>query len=73
MQLARMDDVAGIRLIFQDVPSLVAFRNSFLKSNHNHEKKNSNEKYDYIRAKSEHGDSIKRVGFPYRKRSGDLH
>lgn len=48
MQLARMDDVAGIRLIFQDVPALAAFRNSFLKSKHNHEKKNENDKYNYI-------------------------
>lgn len=48
MQLARMDDVAGIRLIFLDVPSLTSFRDSFLKSTHNHEKKNKNEKYDYI-------------------------
>lgn len=48
MQLARMDDVAGIRLIFQDVLALIAFRNSFLKSNHNHLKKNENDKYNYI-------------------------
>ena len=48
MQLARMDDVAGIRLIFQDVPSLTEFRRNFLRSNHNHEKNNSDDKYNYL-------------------------
>ena len=49
MQLARMDDVAGIRLIFKDVPSLRTFRNNFLKAKHNHDKKNHDDKYDYIK------------------------
>lgn len=49
MQLARMDDVAGIRLIFRNTSSLLEFRNNFLKSNHNHEKKNLPDKYDYIK------------------------
>src|ERR1700722_15582095 len=48
MQLARMDDVAGIRLIFKDVQSLRYFRNSFLKAQHNHEKKSGDDKYDYL-------------------------
>ncbi len=48
MQLARMDDVAGIRLIFQDLPALLEFRSDFLKSKHKHEKKNHDEKYNYI-------------------------
>ena len=33
MQLARMDDVAGIRLIFKDVQSLRYFRIAFSKLN----------------------------------------
>jgi len=49
MQLARMDDVAGIRLIFNDVPALRSFRDDFLKSKHNHDKKNQDDKYDYLK------------------------
>jgi len=48
MQLARMDDVAGCRLIFSDIPALVKFRNSLHKARFNHQRKNSTEKYDYI-------------------------
>ena len=39
MQLARMDDVAGCRLIFNDIESLYDFRNEFHKSRFHHKLK----------------------------------
>jgi putative GTP pyrophosphokinase len=48
MQLARMDDVAGIRMIFKNVVELRSFRARFLVSTHKHKKKNKDDKYDYI-------------------------
>lgn len=39
MQLARMDDVAGIRLIFNSIAEMRAFRKDFLSSRHAHKKK----------------------------------
>jgi putative GTP pyrophosphokinase len=50
MQLARMDDVAGCRLIFQDITSLYEFRNDLHDARFNHKMKNGNDKYDYIKA-----------------------
>jgi putative GTP pyrophosphokinase len=49
MQLARMDDVAGCRLIFPDIPSLDKFRARFLKAGFNHNRRNAVDKYDYIK------------------------
>lgn len=49
MQLSRMDDVAGCRLIFPDTTSLYAFREHFHKANFNHKLRNKPDKYDYIR------------------------
>lgn len=49
MQLSRMDDVAGCRLIFEDNVSLTSFREKFLKSRFHHERKNELDKYDYIK------------------------
>jgi len=49
MQLARMDDVAGCRLIFDDIDSLYAFREKFHKSRFHHKIKNHIDKYDYIK------------------------
>ena len=49
MQLSRMDDVAGCRLIFQTVEDLRRFRAEFHdKSRFNHALKNHPNKYDYI-------------------------
>ena len=48
MQLARMDDVAGCRLIFPDIPTLERFRTEFLKAGFKHRVKNTIDKYDYI-------------------------
>lgn len=48
MQLARMDDVAGCRLIFRNVKELYRFRADFHKARFNHRMRNTPEKYDYI-------------------------
>ena len=48
MQLGRMDDVAGCRLIFPDVVSLHQFRQDFHKSRFKHKLQNEGDKYDYI-------------------------
>lgn len=49
MQLARMDDVAGCRLIFPTVDSLYSFRDTFLRARFNHIRMNDVDKYDYIK------------------------
>ena len=49
MKLARMDDIAGCRLIFPDLASLHAFRDDFLNARFNHKRKNDIDKYDYIK------------------------
>lgn len=48
MQLARMDDVAGCRLIFKDIKSLNQFRTNFHKARFHHKRKNTPSKYNYI-------------------------
>lgn len=48
MQLARMDDVAGCRLIFPDIATLRAFRVRFHQARFGHKRKNDASKYDYI-------------------------
>ena len=48
MQLGRMDDVAGCRLIFANVEELREFRDAFHKSRFKHTLKNEKDKYDYI-------------------------
>lgn len=49
MQLSRMDDVAGCRLIFQNIEELYAFRQKFHKAKFSHKKRNELDKYDYIK------------------------
>lgn len=49
MQLARMDDVAGCRLIFRSIKELQAFRSKFHKAKFNHKLRNEPDKYDYIK------------------------
>lgn len=49
MQLARMDDVAGCRLIFQNIQELNSFRNTFHKARFKHKKRNDPDKYNYIK------------------------
>jgi putative GTP pyrophosphokinase len=48
MELARMDDIAGSRLIFKDINSLEAFRQTFHKSKFNHKLRHEVERYNYI-------------------------
>lgn len=48
MELARMDDVAGCRLIFRTIPELYRFREKFHQARFNHKRRNELSKYDYI-------------------------
>lgn len=48
MELARMDDIAGCRLIFPDIDSLISFRTKFHKAPFRHRRRNQLDKYDYI-------------------------
>ena len=48
MQLARMDDVAGCRLIFRNLKELNRFRAEFHTARFNHIMRNDPGKYDYI-------------------------
>lgn len=48
MQLARMDDVAGCRLIFRNIKELNKFRDTFHKAKFNHKRRNDPDKYNYI-------------------------
>lgn len=48
MQLARMDDVAGCRLIFRNLKELNKFRKEFHVARFNHRMRNDPSKYDYI-------------------------
>lgn len=50
MQLVRMDDVAGCRLIFSSIAELEKFRSKFHKARFNHRRKNAEDKYDYIKS-----------------------
>jgi putative GTP pyrophosphokinase len=51
MNLSRMDDVAGCRLIFKSSRDLYAFRDSFHRARFNHKRRNPEDpdKYDYIK------------------------
>jgi ppGpp synthetase/RelA/SpoT-type nucleotidyltranferase len=49
MELARMDDVAGCRLIFADTKALYEFRSEFLQAKFAHRRKNAFDKYDYLK------------------------
>jgi hypothetical protein len=49
MQLARMDDVAGCRLIFKNVQELNEFREAFHKARFKHKRRNDPDKYNYIK------------------------
>jgi len=55
IQLARMDDVAGCRLIFKNIKELYTFRNNFLGARFNHKLRNDLDKYDYIKNPKETG------------------
>ncbi|MBS0483507.1 MAG: RelA/SpoT domain-containing protein, partial [Proteobacteria bacterium] len=55
MQLARMDDVAGCRLIFPNAEELYAFRHDLHCAHFNHQLKNQPDKYDYIKRPKDTG------------------
>lgn len=55
MQLARMDDVAGCRLIFKNIKELNKFRETFHKAKFNHKRRNEPDKYDYITSPKDTG------------------
>ena len=55
MRLARMDDVAGCRLIFDSVEALYAFRETLHAAHFSHELKNTVDKYDYIKQPKDTG------------------
>ena len=48
MQLARMDDVAGCRLIFRNIRELNKFRDTFHRAKFNHKRRNDPNRYNYI-------------------------
>ena len=48
MQLGRMDDVAGCRLIFKSVKDIDEFRTKMHRARFNHKLKNEKDKYNYI-------------------------
>ena len=50
MKLARMDDVAGCRLIFANIRELNSFRDRFHKARFNHVRRNNPDKYNYIKS-----------------------
>jgi ppGpp synthetase/RelA/SpoT-type nucleotidyltranferase len=49
MQLARMDDVAGCRLIFSSIADLHVFRSEMQACRFKHARRNEVDKYDYIK------------------------
>lgn len=55
MELARMDDIAGCRLIFRTIDELYAFRDNFHKARFRHIRKNEKNKYDYIKSPKKTG------------------
>ncbi|MCA1453985.1 RelA/SpoT domain-containing protein [Bradyrhizobium sp. BRP22] len=55
MQLARMDDVAGCRMIFPSIVALTSFRDELHRAKFNHIRKNDPAKYDYITSPTERG------------------
>src|SRR5690554_85909 len=55
MKLARMDDVAGCRLIFSSLSELYEFRSKLHKARFKHKRKNEVDKYDYIKLPKDTG------------------
>ena len=55
MQLVRMDDVAGCRLIFRSIKELNKFRDTFHKAKFNHKRRNEPDKYDYMKSPKDTG------------------
>jgi ppGpp synthetase/RelA/SpoT-type nucleotidyltranferase len=70
MQLARMDDVAGCRLIFPSIEALHGFRSKLHQAKFNHIRKNEKKKYDYIEMPTDRGYRGIHDIFEYRARKG---
>ncbi|MDG1580542.1 RelA/SpoT domain-containing protein [Pseudomonas sp. GOM6] len=49
MELSRMDDIAGCRLIFPTCEELYKFRKAFHSARFKHKRRNETDKYDYIK------------------------
>jgi putative GTP pyrophosphokinase len=49
MELARMDDIAGCRLIFDDISRLYEFRKRLHSARFKHKRRNAVDKYDYVK------------------------
>ncbi len=55
MQLSRMDDVAGCRLIFHSIEDLYLFRSKLHSARFKHKLKNEIDRYDYIKKPKQSG------------------
>jgi len=55
MQLARMHDIAGCRLIFEDIESMLATRNQIVGSRFKHIRRNKLDDYDYLKEPKDTG------------------
>jgi ppGpp synthetase/RelA/SpoT-type nucleotidyltranferase len=55
MDLGRMDDVAGVRLIFPSVERLYEFRGQFHQAHFQHERRSKDDQYDYIQRPKRNG------------------
>lgn len=55
MDLGRMDDVAGVRLIFPSIELLSGFRSQFHQARFQHERRNKDDQYDYIQRPKRNG------------------
>jgi putative GTP pyrophosphokinase len=55
MQLSRMDDVAGCRLIFPNIAALTKFRENLHDARFSHKLRNDVHKYDYIKSPKKTG------------------
>lgn len=70
MELARMDDVAGCRLIFQSIEELHVFRAQVHRAKFLHVRKNSKDRYDYISTATSRGYRGIHDVYEYRARKG---
>lgn len=75
MELSRMDDIAGCRLIFESIDDLSDFRAEFHRARFKHKRKNDPDKYDYIkRPKSTGYRGIHDVySYDVNSKNGELH
>lgn len=55
MQLARMHDIAGCRLIFDNVEAMLATRSKIIGSRFKHKRRNELDDYDYLKSPKDTG------------------